>query len=248
MQIIDAKLRVRHDSTMYRLSQQYPNSRMLLWCNGNTDVLQVSAGGVDSLDAVMESLKEVASIKEMMKEKGSAVTMVRTCACDGEYLPEIVEKAGCLAIGSRTFTGGWEMLRLFAPDKAALRECVARLKLYGEVDIASMKERNESGALTDMGIAPLPFLGGLTDKQIEVLVSAHEHGLLSVPAKTRMEVVAKKMGLSRSTYGEHLRKAMQRLVENSYPVLKLYAHPYANPEKDGEGRNRSGPAGDRNHP
>jgi predicted DNA binding protein len=236
MQIIDAKLRVRHDSTMCRLSQQYPNSRMLLWCNGNTDVLQVSAGGVDSLDAVMESLKEVASIKEMMKEKGSAVTMVRTCACDGEYLPEIVEKAGCLAIGSRTFTGGWEMLRLFAPDKAALRECVARLKLYGEVDIASMKERNESGALTDMGIAPLPFLGGLTDKQIEVLVSAHEHGLLSVPAKTRMDVVAKKMGLSRSTYGEHLRKAMQTLVENSYPVLKLYAHPYANPERESKGK------------
>lgn len=155
--------------------------------------------------------------------------MVTTCACDGENLPGIAEKAGCLSLGPCTYSGGWEMLRLFAPNKSALRDCVAQLKLHGEVEVASMKVRNESGALIDMGIAPLPFFGGLTEKQIEVLVSAYEHGLLSVPARTRMDVVAKKLGLSRSTYGEHLRKAMQTLVENSYPVLKLYAHPFANP-------------------
>jgi len=59
-----------------------------------------------------------------------------------------------------------------------------------------MRSRNESGALREMGIAPVPFFGGLTEKQIEVLVSAYEHGLLSFPARTRMDVVAKKVGLS----------------------------------------------------
>jgi predicted DNA binding protein len=231
MQIIDAKLRIRHDSTMCKLSNEYPDTRMMLWCNDSSDVLQISSAGKDSLDDVMESLKEVACIHELMKEKGSAVTMVRTCACDGKYLPGIADKAGCLSIGPCVYLGGWEMLRLFAPNKSSLRDCISQLKLYGEVEVSSMKVRGESGALIDMGIAPLPFFGGLTEKQIEVLVSAYEHGLLSIPARTRMDEVAKKMGLSRSTYGEHLRKAMQTLVENSYPVLKLYAHPYANPGK-----------------
>ncbi|HEY3420810.1 MAG TPA: helix-turn-helix domain-containing protein [Methanomassiliicoccales archaeon] len=228
MQIIDAKLRIRHDSTMCKISNEYPDTRMLVWCNGSSDVLQLSSGK-DSLDEVMESLKKVTCIQELMKEKGSAVTMVTTCACDGVSLPGIAEKAGCLSIGPSTYSGGWEMLRLFAPNKSALRDCISQLKLYGEVEVASMKVRSESGALIDMGIAPLPFFGGLTEKQIEVLVSAYEHGLLSVPARNKMDHVAEKMGLSRSTYGEHLRKAVQTLVENSYPVLKLYAHPYANP-------------------
>ena len=91
MQIIDAKLPIKHDSTMCNLSNDYPNTQMLLWCNGSTDVLQLSTGGTDSLDEVMESLKEVAHIRELMKERGSAVTMVRTCACDGAYLPGIAE-------------------------------------------------------------------------------------------------------------------------------------------------------------
>lgn len=67
MQIIDVKLRIKHDSTMCKLSNDYPDTRMLLWCNGSTDVLQVSTGGVDSLDDVMDSLKEVAHIQELIK-------------------------------------------------------------------------------------------------------------------------------------------------------------------------------------
>jgi hypothetical protein len=37
--------------------------------------------------------------------------------------------------------------------------------------------------------------------------------------------VAKKLGMSRSTYGEHLRKAVNTLMDNSYPMLKLFAIP-----------------------
>jgi predicted DNA binding protein len=207
MQVIDAKLRVRHSSTMCNVSMDFPNAQMLLWCNGQTDVLQISAHEPDDLEDTLEALHKVAALQELGREKGSAITMFRECACDGCHLPGIAEKNGCLAIGPQTYSEGWEMLRLFAPSQAALKECIAQIKEHGEVEIVSMKPRNESTALKEMGIAPLPVFGGLTDKQIDVLVSAYESGLLSVPARTRMEVVAKRVGLSRSTYGEHLRKA-----------------------------------------
>jgi predicted DNA binding protein len=233
MQVIDAKIRVRVNSTMCRISRDYPDARMLLWCNGNHDVIQVSSGDPDSLDSVMVSLKEIGEVSELAKEKGSAVTMFRECACDGIGSYDIVEDNGCLPIGGKTFVDGWEEIRVFAPSQAALRTAISQLKMHGgEVEVASMKTRNESVALRDMGIAPVPFFGGLTEKQIEVVVSAYENGLLSVPAKSKMDQVAKKVGLSRSTYGEHLRKAMFTLVENSYPVLKLYSSSYTNPSAE----------------
>ncbi len=230
MQVIDVKLKIRHESSMCKLSIAFPNTRMLLWCNGSTDVLQVSSREPDELDNALSKLKEVATLQELVREGGSAITMIRSCACDGAELASIAEENGCLHIGPNTYIGGWEILRLFAPNRAAIQRCVSQIKLHGQVEISSMRSRNESGALREMGIAPVPFFGGLTEKQIEVLVSAYEHGLLSVPARTKMDVVAKKVGLSRSTYGEHLRKAMQTLVENSYPVLKLYASSYTNPD------------------
>lgn len=229
MQVIDAKLKIRHESTMCNLSMDFPNTQMLLWCNGTTDVLHVSAREPGEIDDALTELKKVAALQELIRERGLAVTMVRDCACDGTEFAGIAEENGCFPIGPKTYSDGWEMVRLFAPNQAALRQCISQLKLHGQVELVSMKVRNESGALREMGIAPVPFFGGLTEKQIGVLVSAHECRLLSVPARTRMDVVAKRMGLSRSTYGEHLRKAMQTLVENSYPVLKLYASSYTNP-------------------
>jgi predicted DNA binding protein len=232
MQIIDVKLRVRHESAMCNLSKDHPGAHLLLWCNGTSDVLQMAVKEPEALEDVLESLKKTVHIQELIKENNSALTMVRSCACDGTYLAGIVEDCGCLSIGPQTYSEGWEFVRLFAPTQSSLKVCVAKLKLYGQVEVMSMKVRNESGALQEMGIAPVPFFGGLTEKQIEVLVSAYEFGLLNVPAKTKMDVVAKKVGVSRSTYGEHLRKAMQTLVENSYPVLKLYASSYTKPSSE----------------
>ena len=80
MQVIDAKIRIRVNSTMCRISKDYPNARMLLWCNGDYDVIQVSSGDPDHLDQVMGSLKEIGAISELAGEKGSAVTMFRECA------------------------------------------------------------------------------------------------------------------------------------------------------------------------
>jgi len=61
----------------------------------------------------------------------------------------------------------------------------------------------------------------LTDRQIGVLVPAYEHGLFDGPAQSRMTTIARREGLSRSTFGEHLRKGIAQPVRNACPRLKL---------------------------
>jgi len=61
-------------------------------------------------------------------------------------------------------------------------------------------------------------------RKVPLLVPYGWHaGLFEVPARTKMDDVAKAMGLSRSTLGEHLRKAELQMLRNSYPFLKLRA-------------------------
>ena len=114
---------------------------------------------------------------------------------------------------------------MIAPSKNRLRECVSLLRLSGKVEILSIRSRETADTFKDLGILPVPVLEGLTEKQIEVLISAHESGVFAIPARTKMDDVAKKLGMSRSTYGEHLRKAVNTLMDNSYPMLKLFAIP-----------------------
>jgi hypothetical protein len=225
MKVVDAKVRVKHECTMCHLSESFPDAKMAVWCNGSTDVLQVLAERSSDLTSIIDAVQERSITEEILREKYSAMTIIRECACDGEYIPGIIQKSGCWSIGPCTYQDGYEVHRLIAPSKNKLRECVASLRLTGKVEILSMKSRETAETFKDLGIMPVPVLEGLTEKQIEVLISAHESGIYAIPARAKMDDVAKRLGMSRSTYGEHLRKAMSTLMDNSYPMLKLFALP-----------------------
>ena len=83
------------------------------------------------------------------------------------------------------------------------------------------RSREELDILRDVATVPVHLFEGPTDRQVHVLVTAFESGLLDVPTRARMGSAARRESLSRSTYGEHLRKAQRQLVSNSYPFLKL---------------------------
>jgi len=198
---------------------------MAVWCNGSTDVLHVLTDRAADLTLILDAVQKRSITEEILREKYSAMTIIRECACDGEYIPGVIQKSGCWSIGPSTYEDGYEVHRLIAPSKNRLRECVAMLRLTGDVEILGMRSRETDETFKDLGILPVPVLEGLTVKQIEVLISAHESGIFAIPARAKMDEVAKKLGMSRSTYGEHLRKAVNTLMDNSYPMLKLFAVP-----------------------
>jgi hypothetical protein len=65
------------------------------------------------------------------------------------------------------------------------------------------------------------ILAGLTDKQVEMLCEAFSLGYFDQPAKVTADELARRAGVSRSTFTEHLRKAEGKVMTNLYPVLRL---------------------------
>lgn len=108
----------------------------------------------------------------------------------------------------------WDTPSIFTKDKMTisvtgteknLKKFLEIIKNLGEIKSISFKKAtfNEQ-----------TILSCLTEKQKEILIAAKKNGYYSYPRKINSQELSKKIGLSKPTVVQHLRKAEVRLVSN----------------------------------
>ena len=222
MNFLDTRVRIRHPCPFCDFSAAFPDVQITQWCNQTNDVLHIVVPDPDRLPEVLAAASKALGVRDMFRDGRSALTMSRGC-CWNTFasVTEAANDAGVWLVPPITYREGWETHRVLSPGRKVLKTFVEAVKKMGEIQVLAHRPQDELDTLRDVATLPVHLFDGLTDRQAHILVSALENGLLDVPARTRMGRVAKREGLSRSTYGEHLRKAERQLVRNSYPFLKL---------------------------
>jgi predicted DNA binding protein len=224
---LDTRVRIQHECPFCEFSARFPEVQMVLWYSRDSEILEVTAPDPVRLDEILEAARESLGACDMFQDGRSALLM--TCECGYPKFRSIISIAndcGCMLVPPHTYEGGWETHRVLSTGTESLRRFVSEIERHGKVEIISHRGRDALDAVHDLNVVPVHFFEGLTDLQIRSVVAAYEAGLFEVPARTKMDDVARAMGLSRSTLGEHLRKAELQMLRNSYPFLKLRAtHP-----------------------
>ncbi len=222
MAILDTHLRVQHPCPYCDFSGEHPETEIALWCGTWSDVFQVTAREPAHLRAVLREMRERFRTRDVAADGRSAIAMTRETRWDDPpAVTRIADACGVVVLPPIVYLGGWETYRVVSTGSAPLRRFLARVLRIGKVELLSNRHREGLDAFRDLGTVPVHLFEGLTDRQVHALVSAVEGGLFDVPATGELAGVARREGLSRSTFGEHLRKAQTRIVRNSYPLLKL---------------------------
>lgn len=129
---------------------------------------------------------------------------------DGDCACEIVE-AGGTPVSSIRAEDGALYLTVRAADVEALSAIVRELReRFDGVELQQLLRTGE-GETTDLALVDR---SRLTDRQREVLETAHEMGYFEYPKRANAGDVAEALGISRSTFSEHVGAAQSKLLDS----------------------------------
>jgi len=127
------------------------------------------------------------------------------------------------------FQDGWGYFRLIAFDEVRTRDLFKDFNKRGPTELIRKRELPLSVLPSSIWVNSL--FGDLTSKQSDALLKAHRYGYYSSPRDVTTENIARSLGVSRSTYEEHLRKAENRIMGNLIPYLQLFSSGEKRPDK-----------------
>lgn len=222
MSFLETRVRVQHMCPYCDLSAVFPDVEMDLWTNTQSDVFHITATTPQQLQKLLRMMQESLGARTIIQDGPSALVVTHQAAWDyPPSIPKIADRRGLWVMPPTIYFGGSETYRVISPTIAVLRRFVADIKKFGKVEMLSHRARDQMDRIRSLGTIPVHLFEGLTDRQIHIMVNALEGGLFELPATEKMDRVAAREGLSRSTFGEHLRKAEAQILRNSYPFLKL---------------------------
>lgn len=126
------------------------------------------------------------------------------CVCEqieaaGSIVRDVEASEGCLEV------------RFVAPDVDAIQTVLGRLNdAYDEVHVRRLRQSEDNPTSCDTVMVDR---GLLTDRQREVLATAHRHGYFEHPRGTSATAVAEALGVTTATFTEHLAAAQRKLMD-----------------------------------
>jgi predicted DNA binding protein len=222
--VVDARIRVQHPCPYCELSIDFPRSLLLLWCDNRRDTVLVSSPESSELRQVTAAFRRSLHARTLISDGASAILVVPDFEwSEPPSVTGLAREGGVWVLPPVVYADGQETYRLLSADRDRLSRLLRRLRRLGEVTVLSVSERTGLDTVREYPAAAVHFFEGLTDRQLCALLAAHDGGLLEVPARSSWQAVARREGLGRSTFGEHLRKAQLRIVQNSYSLLRARA-------------------------
>lgn len=206
--VVEARLRLRHRGCY---SESLPAGLQVLHLSGDaaTCLCLVQGGDEKQRDATLDAMAaSFGSRAEVLERAGDRV--LARCHCASRGMVQRAVERGATVLWPVLHAGGWEHLHLVAADAPTMERVLADLRAEGELAVEHLSHSALEG-LGDAGwLSSLSQV--LSPRQMAALTLAIDEGYYARPRGATLEELARRSGVSRSTYQEHLTKAEEAVM------------------------------------
>ena len=228
MGVYEIEFRLQHDCPYNNLSRKYPQLVFAQWCNYSKEVLEISFKDLSEFQSLQDDIqqeltKSGAKITRKSFSGSNSQLIVHDCICGTLYksVSAVLEKHNCLELQPTIYRDGWEWYRMIAFSQKDIKSTFDELANFAKFEIISRTSRPDYSVRETFVVSTNKLFGELTGKQRDALVAALDNGYYRVPKKVTTDAIAQRLGVPRTTYEEHLRKAESKILRSVGPYLEL---------------------------
>lgn len=211
MDLKHIRFRMSHGCFTNQITERHPGLKITgniigRWAGG--PVVRLHLDGDYNPDAILEKMNTYESVRAPTFENKEKRTIVAKLEKD-EYISQLIQDYGFSMCTETAMMEGVEYWDVSCFDNP--KEFYSRLKEAGEVKILS----TERIALESTSNR-LKALSGVTEKQLESLKAVVGSGYYDFPRRAKLETIAERVGISRSTLQEQVQRAESRIIKNLF--------------------------------
>lgn len=221
----ELQFRVAFEGTLTEFSRRNPQAVVSLWCDWRREVVEVVGAPAEEVERLRARLAQGSSFVEVYALGPATHVLVMDCIdLPHDFVYRAVDAAHCVHVPPTRFEGGFEHYTVMSFSETRSRHLFKAMREEGRaVELLQKRALDVQPLLSARSVPVLALLSKLTDRQVDALLLAARHGMYDSPRRTTAAAIADSVGLSRSTFEEHLRKAENRLLLDLVPYLELSA-------------------------
>jgi len=226
----EVSFKLQHDRCPYNeFSKAHPSVIISHWCNWSKDVLEITHREIQNDLELKKDLQKLtktlgAKIIRRSYARASVQVVFMHCACDQIPPPTLpmIEKRNCLELQPAVYSDGWEWYRVIAFSDRDLKDLFKDLdKHCSMIEIISRRSISDESVRDTFLLSTASLFGTLTDKQTRALMTALDNGYYRLPRNATAGDIARLMGVPRTSFVDHLRKAENKVLQAVGPYLRL---------------------------
>jgi len=219
--------KLHHDCPYNDFSKRFPSAVVSHWWNWSRDVLEIASRELPNVkvkEGIREMIKGIGSkIIQTPRSTSSTHVVIQHCACDKLPPPTLptIEKRNCLNLQPMVYTGGWEWYRVAAFSDRDIKTLFKDFEKDCIVEVTSRRSISEESVHNSLLVSTGSLLGGLTSKQTRAVMTALDNGYYNLPRDASAEEIARRLGIPRTSFVDHLRKAENKVMQAMGSYLRL---------------------------
>src|SRR5213593_3683728 len=219
MTYYELSFKLQHDCPYSHFSKNHPSAVISHWCNWSRDVLEIFHRDLRSRRVQQEIREMFKSIDSKIIRTSRTISnlqvVIQHCACDKLPPPTLptIEKRNCLNLQPMVYTGGWEWYRVAAFSERDVKTLFKDFEQDCTVEVTSRRSISEESVHSSLLVSTGSVLGGLTNKQTRAMMTALDHGYYNLPRGASAEEIARRLGIPRTSFVDHLRKAENKVMQ-----------------------------------